>query len=96
MEQPATDMEAPRRSYGRQPMKETQNLGFKFRDKGNEISIFHNGKLATTLRGNRSDTFRFDVSELSFPEQQQLMARLTGNYKHGNERTAKNHPRNQS
>ncbi len=29
-----------------------------------------------------------------FAEQQQAMARLTGNYKRGNERTAKNHPRN--
>ncbi|MBK6594951.1 MAG: hypothetical protein IPG23_20820 [Burkholderiales bacterium] len=27
-------------------------------------------------------------------EAQQLMARVTGNYKHGNERTASSHPRN--
>jgi hypothetical protein len=25
---------------------------------------------------------------------QELMARITGNYRHGNERTAMNHPRN--
>ncbi len=33
--------------------------------------------------------FNESISTLSFDEQQQLMARLTGNYKRGNERIAK-------
>jgi len=34
------------------------------------------------------------MSGTDFIDQQQLMARLTGNYKRGNEKTAKTHPRN--
>jgi hypothetical protein len=48
------------------------------------VKITHNGRAATTLRGPRADQF---LKEL-------VMARWTGNYKHGNERTARNHPRN--
>ena len=75
-------------------MSKDEDLGFTFRLKNAEYTIFHNGKKATTLRGNKAADFGYDVSEISFSEQQQLMARLTGNYKHGNERVAKNHPRN--
>ena len=70
------------------------DLGFTFQQIGAEYHIFHRGKKATTLRSNRAAEFELEVSELSFSEQQKLMARLTGNYKHGNERIAKNHPRN--
>lgn len=77
-------------------MSKSEDLGFTFRLTQGEYAIFHKGKKATTLRGNKAVDFGFDVAEMSFAEQQQLMARLTGNYKHGNERTAKNHPRNQT
>jgi len=70
------------------------DLGFTFKQTGTDFHIFHRGKKATTLRGNRAAEFQLDICELSFSEQQQLMARLTGNYKHGNERVAKHHPRN--
>jgi len=75
-------------------MDNDSDLGFTFRQTGAEYHVFHNGRKATTLRGSKAEEFAFDVSEMSFAEQQQLMARLTGNYKHGNERTARNHPRN--
>lgn len=65
--------------------------GFEYADHGNEVVIFHHGKRATVLRGARAKQFRRDV-EVDDP--QELMARLTGNYKRGNERMGKNHPRN--
>ena len=56
-----------------------------------EVRITHHGRHATTLRGPRAAEFLEDV-ELGDP--QALMARLTGNYKRGNERVARQHPRN--
>ena len=61
-----------------------------------EVVITHHGKRATVLRGPRAAEFVDEVEtgpdELSA---QQVMARWTGNYKRGNERTARQHPRNQ-
>ncbi len=72
-----------------------EDLGFIFREtKKSEIIISHYGRKATTLRGNRAIEFNEIIDTLPFDEQQQLMARLTGNYKRGNEKLAKNHPRN--
>ena len=60
-----------------------------------EVVITHHGKRATVLRGPRAAEFVDEVEtgpdELSA---QQVMARWTGNYKRGNERTASAHPRN--
>lgn len=53
--------------------------------------ISHHGRRATTLRGGRALTFLADVE---VGDAQELMARLTGNYRRGNERTARQHPRN--
>ena len=72
----------------------SNDLGFSYIEQNNEYKIFHNGKKATVLRGNKAIEFQADLQSLSNNELQQLMARLTGNYKHGNERKAKNHPRN--
>jgi hypothetical protein len=66
--------------------------GFEYVTVGDTVLIRHNGRPATTLRHAAAAQFLADV-ELEDP--QELMARLTGNYKHGNERTARNHPRNQ-
>lgn len=66
------------------------NLGFVFVDKSGEVTLYHHGRKATTLRGVKAVEFREEVKINSFEEQQQLMARLTGNYKRGNEKLAKN------
>jgi len=71
-----------------------RDLGFTYINQKNEYTIFHKGKKATVLRGYKAIEFHDELESLSSSEQQQLMARLTGNYKHGNERAAKNHPRN--
>lgn len=56
------------------------------------VVITHHGRPATTLRGDRADEFLAEVDA----DPQDVMARWTGNYKRGNERTAKRHPRNSS
>jgi hypothetical protein len=74
---------------------EAQEPGFTYRlRKNGEVAIFHHGRLASTLRGNDAKKFKQEVGEEQSPEAQQLMARVTGNYKHGNERQARTHPRN--
>lgn len=66
--------------------------GFEWTEnKGGDVIITHNGRKAATLRGQRADDF---LAEVSQGDAQELMARLTGNYKRGNERQAKNHARN--
>jgi hypothetical protein len=56
-----------------------------------EVVITRHGKRATVLRGRRAQEF---VAEVEGGDAQQVMARWTGNYKRGNERTARQHPRN--
>jgi hypothetical protein len=55
------------------------------------VSISHRGRAVTTVRGGRAGAF---LAEVGQDDPQQVMARWTGQYRHGNERTAKNHPRN--
>jgi hypothetical protein len=66
--------------------------GFTYRlRKNGDVELLHHGRPAGVLRGGVAAQFMVDVEN---EDPQELMARLTGNYKHGNERTAKNHPRN--
>lgn len=71
------------------------DLGFTHRQRKNgEVEVLHHGRVATTLRGREALEFVGELDMCLAAEAQQLMARVTGNYKHGNERTASNHPRN--
>ena len=54
------------------------------------VTIGHQGRLVTTLRGARAARF---LAEVTTADDQLTMARWTGNYRRGNERTAKQHPR---
>lgn len=65
--------------------------GFEYRRVGDEVVINHHGRRATTLRGAAAFRFLTDVED---GDTQELMARWTGNYKRGNERVARDHPRN--
>jgi len=79
------------------PEVSSSDLGFTWRaNKKNEVVILHHGRKAAVLRGTVAQEFLADAESLAPADLQQLMARLTGNYKRGNERTAKNHPRNRS
>lgn len=55
------------------------------------VNITHYGRKAATLRDSRAEEFLEEVPS----DPQGTMARWTGNYKRGNERVAKKHPRNQ-
>lgn len=72
-------------------MADPSGFSYELRKSG-DVVIFHHGIQATTLRGRRAAEFR---TEIDNGDPQELMARLTGNYKRGNERTARKHPRNQ-
>lgn len=65
--------------------------GFAYIGRGDEVIILHRGKVATTLRGAKATAFLEDVGN---GDPQDLMGRLTGNYRRGNERQARSQPRN--
>jgi hypothetical protein len=72
------------------------DLGFSFvARRSGEVEIRHGGRLAATLRGARAEAFLSEMMDCDHAAAQQTMARVTGNYKRGNERLAANHPRNQ-
>jgi hypothetical protein len=60
--------------------------GFTFEvRKSGEVVITHFGRLATVLRAQQAQRF-LAAAEAGDIDLQGRMARLTGNYKHGNER----------
>ena len=69
-----------------------QPHGFSYTVVDDEVVITHHTRHATTLRGAAAQRFLADVAH----DPQQLMARVTGNYKHGDERAARSHPPNQA
>ncbi|MCP4694571.1 MAG: hypothetical protein GY859_41460 [Desulfobacterales bacterium] len=75
----------------------SEDLEFTYRAyKNGEVLIKRNGRLAAALRGAKARDFSEEIKAVSFADQQQYMARITGNYKRGNEKLARNHPRNRS
>jgi len=65
--------------------------GFSYEVRGSQVLVTHHGKRAATLRGGAAARF---LREVEGGDAQRLMARVTGNYKRGNERTSRSHPRN--
>ena len=66
--------------------------GFSFEQQTDgSVLITHHGRQATVLRGSRAARF---LEEAAAGDPQLVMARWTGNYRHGNERVARDHPRN--
>ena len=66
------------------------DLGFTYTIKNDAVTVYHDGRKATVLRGRKALEFMDEAETASFAAMQQLMARLTGNYKRGNERHARN------
>ena len=57
--------------------------GFAFAERKNgEVAITHNGRPAAILRGAAAARF---LSDIEARDPQEVMARVTGNYKRGNE-----------
>lgn len=71
-------------------MTEASGFAFEQRTDGSVVITRH-GRAVTVLRGARAAEFLESVRT----DPQGTMARWTGNYRRGNERTAKRHPRNQ-
>ncbi|MBW5425677.1 hypothetical protein GKQ77_29650 [Streptomyces sp. BG9H] len=66
--------------------------GFRYeRHADGTVVITHGARAAGTLRGARAEQF---LAEAGSGDAQLVMARWTGNYKRGNERAARVHPRN--
>jgi hypothetical protein len=67
---------------------------FDFRvRKSGVVHIMRDRVVVTTLRGDQARRFVAQVEHLDTARAQQLMARVTGNYRHGNEREGKSHSR---
>ncbi|MFF7201138.1 hypothetical protein [Streptomyces sp. NPDC008141] len=67
-------------------------FGFTYEQRGDgSVVITHRGRSAGSLRGPRAEKF---LAEVEAGDAQLVMARWTGAYKFGNERAARNHPRN--
>ncbi|QNP62698.1 hypothetical protein [Streptomyces genisteinicus] len=66
--------------------------GFSWTERGDgTVVVTHRGRAAATLRGARAAKF---LAEVESGDAQLVMARWTGAYRFGNERTARDHPRN--
>ncbi len=72
-------------------MKNTPN-GYKFRTRGDDVLVFHNGRLATTLRAEDATAFLADVQA---GDEQAVMARAAeSGAPRGQQRISNIHPRN--
>jgi hypothetical protein len=66
------------------------DLGFTYLAvKSGAVFIRRHGQMASELRGARAEAFLKKIGAASYSQAQQIMARVTGNYKRGNEKTAR-------
>lgn len=64
---------------------------FSFREtKSGLVQISFQGRVVTTLAGKEAVRFLSRVAQADAQEQQLAMAKATGHFKHGTERTSKN------
>lgn len=64
-------------------MASPEGFTYEVRASG-DVVVWHHGTLATTLRGRSAQRLRDQLAR--GVDEQQLFARVTGNYKRGNER----------
>jgi hypothetical protein len=70
-------------------VKPEADLAFSFHArKGGAVAIARGGRIVAVLRGAAAQRFLAKVEPAPLEERQQLMARATGNYRRGNERSA--------
>lgn len=58
------------------------------RRKNGDVVITHHGRAATVLRGRAAERLLADLAGAEDAAVQQRLARVTGNYRRGNERAA--------
>ncbi|GAB1266218.1 hypothetical protein NBRC116493_34440 [Aurantivibrio infirmus] len=66
-----------------------QDLGFTYQARGNDFVIYRQGMKEFILRGKKATNFSFKIETLDSAALQIEMAKITGNYKRGNEKHAK-------
>ncbi len=54
--------------------------------KDNKIFIYWNGKQVSILKGKESERFLLKIQDKDIKEVQLIMAKITGNFKRGNEK----------
>lgn len=85
---------APRSREAAEKELDGGDLGFSYHAaKTGVVAIQRGGRTVTELRHDAARRFLADVDGASPEEEQELMARYTGNYRRGNERVARQHPR---
>ena len=57
--------------------------------KNGNISVFYKSSEVTILKGKDAQKFTVRIESASEPEAQMIMAKITGNFKRGNERDGK-------
>jgi len=57
--------------------------------KDNKVFIFWHGKQVMILKGKESEKFIAKIEKADKMEAQLIMAKITGNFKHGNEKIKK-------
>jgi len=57
--------------------------------KDNKVFISYEGKQVTTLSGSKSERFIRQIEGVDGKDAQLIMAKITGNFKRGNEKLAK-------
>ena len=57
--------------------------------KDKKVFISYEGKQVTTLSGSKADKFIADIADTDGKEAQLIMAKVTGNFKRGNEKLFK-------
>ncbi len=63
---------------------------FSFRQyKNGSVSVFYNEREVTILKGNDAQKFTARIESADEMEAQMIMAKITGNFKRGNERLGK-------
>ncbi len=66
------------------------DLGFTYTvNKAEELHIIRGGRTVSILRGPNASKAILKLSQLPFSRQQQLLARLSGNYRRGNEKLSR-------
>ena len=69
-------------------MSDAADLGYEYRvRKSGEVAISRAGSVVTTLRSRKAKQFLERID--SGGDVQQIMARVTGNYRRGNERRSR-------
>ncbi|RLE26208.1 MAG: hypothetical protein DRJ65_06030 [Acidobacteria bacterium] len=63
-----------------------EDFPFSFRATGQEkVLIYWRGEQVIILKGGKARGFLLKISNADAPEQQMVMAKITGNFKRGNE-----------